>query len=83
MKTSAIPPSIASDAKANRSVSDSPKKRIPPNAVITGTLSWIVAALVALSDGNTEYQSAYPKPEAMAPEAPASEKASFAFDWSG
>ena len=38
-------------------VSVSPKNTIPPSVARQGTLSWMVLAVVALSNGRSEYQS--------------------------
>ena len=67
--TSAIPPRITADAITRRGVNASPRKSTPATAVITGTLSWMVAALVALSAGSAVYQMAYPIAEVRAPDA--------------
>ncbi len=40
------------DASRNRRVSGSPRRRIPPAAVRTGTLSWTLAALAAFRPGS-------------------------------
>src|SRR4249919_1795366 len=67
--TSAIPPSTATPATSSRGVSASPRNAMPPMAASSGTLNCTVAALVARSSGNTEYQTAYPSPDASAPDA--------------
>ena len=69
--TSAMPPRIMADAMTRRGVNVSPRKSTPAKAVITGTLSWMVAALVALSAGSAVYQMAYPIAEVRAPDAAA------------
>src|ERR1039457_4774458 len=63
-----MPPRMARDATTKRTLRDSPRIMMPPNAAMTGTLSGTVAAVVAFSAGSTEYQVAYPNPEATAPE---------------
>src|SRR6476659_4055636 len=54
--TNATPPSTAIDASNNRNVTGSARNTMPPMAASTGTLSWTVAAVVALIAGSTEYQ---------------------------
>ncbi len=44
-------------AKTKRMLSGSLSSKIPPPAAITGTLSWTVAAVVALRKGSTLYQT--------------------------
>jgi hypothetical protein len=56
--TSAIPPSTATEVTASRSVIGSASSTTPPMAVMTGTLSCTVAALVALSPCRAVYQIA-------------------------
>ena len=56
--TKAIPKRIAAEAIKNRKVIVSPRKIIPPTAVMTGTLSWMVAALVVFSPRKAVYQIA-------------------------
>ena len=53
---SAMPPRIAADASNSRDVIGSASSTTPPRAAMAGTLSWIVAADVAESAGNTAYQ---------------------------
>ncbi len=53
---SAMPPRIATDASSKRPVIGSANSTAPPNAAIAGTLSYTMAACVALSDGSAAYQ---------------------------
>ena len=53
-----MPPRIATEHRTSRSVSASPSSATPPSAVIAGTLSWTVAALVACRPFRADYQIA-------------------------
>ena len=54
---SAMPPRIAAEARSSRGVIGSASSIAPPMAAMAGTLSWIVAAEVALSAGRAAYHS--------------------------
>lgn len=59
---------MATEAAINRSVSGSFKKKTPPDAAMTGTLSCTVAAVFDFKKGSAVYQMAYPTPEVSAPD---------------
>ena len=52
---SAMPPRTAADDSSSRVVSGSASSTAPPTAAMAGTLSWMMAALVAASAGSTAY----------------------------
>lgn len=56
--TSAIPPSTAADASSRCNVTGSPSNMTPPIVAMAGTLSWTVAAVVALRPCSAVYQTA-------------------------
>jgi len=49
---------IAADAISSRAVIGSASSSAPPRAAIAGTLNWMMAAWVDLSDGSAAYHSA-------------------------
>lgn len=64
-----MPPSVSADATIRRTETGSARKTIPPHAAIVGTDNCTVAARLAVRLFNAAYQTAYPRPDAIAPEA--------------
>src|SRR5512147_1507197 len=69
---SVTPAAIAAPPRTRRSVGGSPRMITPAVAANSGAASCTTAACSADSDGSAAYHSAYPIPEASAPDATAS-----------
>ena len=66
--TIATPPRIATEAITNLNPIGSPSENTAIKAVMTGTLSCTVAALVTVKPFKAAYHIAYPHPDARAPD---------------